>query len=280
MDGLISRLPELPHVVWTLILIPIFISLGALVGLVVQRRVGGRWALPVAMMLGFAIATASSNLVADAQARDREAKTLVGELAGEEPLTTILRLDPAARGVLEKRFAAVFRTTRGIERGPAARRVLAEFVGSKVAESLETAGASELHRNFRAELAMLRALAGRPETCVDFYLGKGLPSFEGVDRKVLAELMASRAGLIESAALRPQRLAEPVSGERFGELLKKGAAVSGQDFAVLADLTRIVDLPAERACHVAIVYETVVSALEPAELADLSKSAALMAKPR
>lgn len=272
MDDLIGRLPELPHVVWTLILVPIFGVLGGLVGVAVRRWIDGRWAYLVPMLIGFAVANASANLIADAQAGDREAKKLVAELAETEPMKTIIRLEPPVRGELEKGIVSAMRGGTAEQKVAAARGVAGNIVKVRFAGAIPSAGAAQLHRAAASELAALRALESRPTLCVDLYLGRGLPNIDQIEPGIGKEMLAAKAAVIESAATRPEKLETLLTQNEIIGLITRAAEARGGDHSALSKIGRIAELPPEEGCAIATRIETLLVDLDPKETAAVMKT--------
>jgi hypothetical protein len=272
MDDLIARLPELPYVVWTVILVPIFGALGVLVGMFARRWADGRWAYLVPMLIGFAVANASANLIADAQAGDRQAKKLVAELAVTEPLKTIIRLEPPVRGELEEGIVRALKGGTTEQKSAMARRVAVNIVQVRFARAVPSAGAAQIHRTVATELAGLRALESRPTLCVDVYLGRGLPNIDQIEPGIGKEMLAAKAAVIESAATRPEKLENLLTLNEIMGLFTRAAKARGGDNSALSKIGRIAELPPEEGCAIATQIETLLVDLDPKETAAVMKT--------
>lgn len=273
MEELAAHLPNLPHVVWILISTVVCILIGGAIGAVLQRLTGWRWAMAGALILANAIGYSSANLVADAQAKGREAKTLLTELEAAEPMKTILRLEPAVRAELERGVARALETGSSATKTAATRKVFNDIVQPRLSKAAPLAGAAETRRAIAAELAALRALEDRPALCVDVYAGRGLANLDILDPKIGREILASKAGVIESATLRPEKLEVPLSDEEMQALLVKAVAAQGMDISRLANLSKMETLPPKEACSLAILFETLLVALDPKDMAAFMKTA-------
>lgn len=272
MDDLVGRLPVLPHVVWTLILVPIFVVLGGLVGSLAQRRIGGRWATLVPILLSFSVGNATANLIANAQASGRDAKKLIAELADTDPLKTIIRFEPSVRAELERGVAQAVASGTMEQKEAAARSVVGSIVEVRFAKAISSAGAAQVHRVAAAELAVLHALERRPPLCVGVYLGRGLPSINDIEAGIGRELLAAKAAVIESAATRPEKLDTLLSLNQIMGLISRAAEARGGDYSSLSKMARVAELPPEEGCTIAIKIQTLLVDLDPKDTAAVMKT--------